>query len=234
MINYVTIKGKKFKVKKSRLKINYKLIYDLSEINGLDSLTELEELNLNSNFEISEIKGIENLTNLKLLSLRNNRVKEINGLGNLINLRMLDLAKNNISEIKGLETLKNLEYLDLTGNKISEIKNLDKLEKLKILFIGRNLISNSFINNLGGITQKGEANYPQLFVEYSREIKMKFNEKKPALYCPFCGISVQSLNDEINICSNCGSKYEKKDLKELNEPDPIKKSQLKEITRNSG
>ncbi|MFX0142174.1 MAG: leucine-rich repeat domain-containing protein [Candidatus Hodarchaeota archaeon] len=213
-MEYVILKGKKFKVKKGRLKINYKLIYEISEIKGLESLTNLEVLNLNSNFEISEISGVENLTNLKVLMLRNNNIKEIKGLENLTNLKLLDLAENNISEIKGLGSLINLEYLDLTANKISEIKNLETLKNLKFLFIGRNKIPTKLLNFLGGLSQDGKALNTQRFVEYSHEKKRELVERKIVLSCPFCRIRVKTLgkNDDKIICSNCGSKYEKEDL----------------------
>lgn len=217
MIEFVTIKGKKFKIKKARLKINFKLIYEISEIKNLNLLVDLIELNLNKNFQISEIKGLENLTNLRILRLRNNNINEIKGLEKLTNLRLLDLAENNITEIKGLENLTNLEYLDLTANKIAVIKNIEMLDKLKFLSIGRNLIPPPLINQLGGLTQSGEALNPQRFVEYSYEEKRKLIEEKLILLCPFCGISVENINKDENtiICKNCGSKYEKQDLQKI-------------------
>ncbi len=218
MIEYVTIKGKRFKVKKARLKINFKIIYEISEIKGLNLLVNLEELNLNKNFQISEIRGLQKLTSLKILRLRNNNINEITGLENLTNLKLLDLAENNISEIKGLESLTNLEYLDLSVNKIADIKNIEKLENLKFLFIGRNLIPPILINRLGGLNQNGEALNPKRFVEYSYEKKRQLIKEKLVLTCPFCGISVENINENENIiiCANCQSKYEKQELKKTN------------------
>jgi len=214
MIEYVSLKGKKIKVKKGKLKINYKLIYEINEIKGLDSLVNLKELNLNKNFRISEIKGLEKLTNLNILRLRNNNISEIKGLETLTNLKLLDLAKNNISEIKGLESLTDLEYLDLTANKISEIKNLEALVNLQFLLIGRNQIPAKFLNSLGGLSQEGRVFYPQNFVEYSSEKKKQLIEKKMILSCPFCRCFIKTLdiNGNTIICNNCGSKYEKQDL----------------------
>jgi len=217
MADFVIIKEKKFKVKKGRLKINFKLIYEISEIKNLDLIENLTELNLNKNFQISEIKGLENLTSLQILRLRNNNINEIKGLENLTNLKLLDLAENNISKIDGLENLTNLEYLDLTANKITDIKNIEMLEKLKFFGIGRNLIPSLLIHQLGGIKQSGEALNPQRFVEYSYEKKKQLIEKKLILVCPFCGISIETVNQNENciICKNCGSKYEKQDLKKI-------------------
>lgn len=117
----------------------------INKIKDIAPLTNLEKLILTTNY-IAKIKGLKNLTTLKTLSLRSNKLKKISGLKNLINLRKLDLSNNNISKIKGLESLENLEELNLKGNPIP--KNI--------------------INELGGLSELGKANTPQLFVEYCK------------------------------------------------------------------
>lgn len=228
MNDFVILNKKRFKVQNGRLKLNYKMIFDISEIKGLEDLVFLERLNLNSNLYIKEIKCLEKIVDLKELYLRNNNILEINGLKTLKNLRVLDLADNNITEIKGLENLKSLENLDLTSNKIKEIEGLESLVNLRKLFIGKNLVPHKIINELGGLTKKGMALYPQNFVRYCQESKIKeqilFKEKQDekakegTIYaCPFCGKEIENkLYEDIDIkCKNCGGIFKIHEIKEF-------------------
>lgn len=125
----------------------------ISEIKGLEMLTELEELDLSYNHiekidslekfphlkrlnlegnQISKIKGLNNLEELLELNLSRNRISEIKGLENLRELRSLDLSHNNIAELKGLDTLSNLEELNLLNNNIKGVKKPENLKKLLI------------------------------------------------------------------------------------------------------
>ena len=136
-MNYVTYKGKEFKVEKNKLSLKKEGITSISEIKGLDNLGNLEELSFAFN-QISEIKGLENLTNLQTLDLRFNRISELEGLNSLVNLKSLALAGNRISKIKGLDNLENLEKLDLSLNQIYEIEGLEKLTQLQKLYLWGN------------------------------------------------------------------------------------------------
>lgn len=228
MNDYVILNKKKFKVQNGRLKLNYKMIYDISEIKGLQDLVSIERLNLNSNLYIKEIKCLERLVNLKELFLRNNNILEIEGLKTLKNLRILDLAENNIAEIKGLDNLKSLEILDLTSNKIKELKGLESLVNLRKLYIGKNLVPHKIINELGGLTKRGMALNPQNFVQYCQEskikeqlkIKEKLDEKEKEgtiKTCPFCGKVIEKELFEQNEikCVNCGEIFMKHEMKEF-------------------
>ena len=116
----VQYKGKTRKVKKLKdggfhLNLSKKKITDISQIKGLDQLTDLTGLNLSYN-KISEIKGLESLNNLKSLYIESNQIYEIKGLDNLKNLSRLSLMDNNISELKGLQNIENLKSLSIHGN----------------------------------------------------------------------------------------------------------------------
>jgi len=112
----------------------------ISEIKGLENLTQLKQLNLSFN-QISEIKGLEKLSHLQLLDFRKNQVSEIKGLEKLSHLQKLCFYENQISEIKGLEQLTQLQQLDLYYNRIKEIKGLEKLTQLQKLWLSGNQIS---------------------------------------------------------------------------------------------
>src|SRR5438105_3788686 len=70
---------------------------------------------------ITEITGLETLTELQGLYLYYNRITKINGLETLTELRILKLSKNKIAKIQGLETLTELQELYLDDNQITEI-----------------------------------------------------------------------------------------------------------------
>lgn len=131
-----------------KLDLREKGIKEITDIKGLDTFTELEELILCDN-EISEIKGLENLINLKKLDLTGNKINEIKGLENLENLEELILGRNKINEIKGLEDLKNLRVLWITRNRIEKISGLETLTSLVDLSLDMNQISK--IKNLDNL-----------------------------------------------------------------------------------
>ncbi|MFX0027407.1 MAG: leucine-rich repeat domain-containing protein [Candidatus Hermodarchaeota archaeon] len=117
------------------LDLSGKEIMDITEISGLEALTDLQILKLSNN-QIGEIKGLETLKNLLKLDLRGNEISEIKGLKNLSNLIDLDLSYNKIREIQGLNNLINLKRLNLKGNLFVTIKGLENLIKLKHLNLG--------------------------------------------------------------------------------------------------
>lgn len=133
----VTYKGKRFKVKKNRLNLRGKGIDKITDIGGLNELTDLEVLNLSKN-NITEIDGIEKLKKLKILKLNKNKIEKIEGLENLTNLEELWLNYNKIHKIEGLNLLINLRKLVLSANLIHEIEGLDNLINLISLDIDNN------------------------------------------------------------------------------------------------
>ena len=97
----------------------------------IDSLNNLQILDLNANGLTFLPKEIGNLTNLQKLNLSFNKLtflpKEI---GNLINLKELSLSFNNLTYLpKEIGNLINLQYLNLVSN---GLPNLEK-ENIKTL-----------------------------------------------------------------------------------------------------
>ncbi len=135
----VSIKGKQFFVKKGELTLENQNISDISEIEGLGTLTDLKFLYLPKN-HITSIHSLEKLKNLESLSLDGNKVEKIEGLSTLKKLTWLNLANNQINIIEGLEELKNLQTLFLMGNQFQKIQGLENLGKLTILFLDDNQI----------------------------------------------------------------------------------------------
>jgi len=61
---------------------------------------------------ISEIKGLETLSELRRINLRSNSISEIKGIDNLINLQEISFRKNPIKK-KGIEEFK--QYISKRG-----------------------------------------------------------------------------------------------------------------------
>ena len=133
-----TYKAKR-KNKHLTLNLSGKKIIHISSIKGLESLHDLEVLNLSNN-SISEIEGLEALRNLKVLILANNSITEIKNLENLANLEVLILNKNPISILKGLDTLAKLRQIDLYNCKIGEIESFNNKQWLQRMALGKNPI----------------------------------------------------------------------------------------------
>lgn len=109
------------------LDLSGKEIKDISEISGLEALTDLQILKLSNN-QIGEIKGLETLKNLLKLDLSYNKIREIQGLNNLINLKNLNLKGNLFVTIKGLENLIKLKHLNL-GLSHWDVDNVNPMER---------------------------------------------------------------------------------------------------------
>lgn len=100
------------------------IIYDMSEIKGLEKLSKLQELDLSRN-GISEIKNLEKLVSLRELNFSFNNIIEIKCLDTLVLLESLKLGSNNIDEIKGVCNLLNLRKLDLSNEASAYVKRYD-------------------------------------------------------------------------------------------------------------
>ena len=85
--------------------------------------------------DISQIKGIDKLTDLTGLFLMNNEIQVIKGLDELENLKLLDLYGNQISKVESFKNKDNLKYLYLGKNPIYQAvkKAYSKKKKLSQL-----------------------------------------------------------------------------------------------------
>ena len=158
--------GKSYKVKKKRglltLNLSYKKINYISDIEGLENLTDLQVLKLNDNSILNTV-GLESLRNLVILDLSYNQITEIKNLENLVNLKELHLEGNKITEIKGLDTLTKLEkvtLMSLVRQKKSDIDVFSKKKKKEensdpelcccLIFLGLIGFISLFLFSVGG------------------------------------------------------------------------------------
>ena len=148
---HVAVHNEVYLVKYNILHLNNLGITHISELEGLEKLTNLTELYLSGN-NISEIHGLEHLTKLKVLDLSNNNISQISSLGTLLDLNQLYMNNNEISNINGLENLINLNFLNLDSNNIAKIEGLTYNKNLNTLYLSHNKITEitnlSFLTNL--------------------------------------------------------------------------------------
>ena len=100
----------------------------LTDVKGLEKLTQLTKLYLNNN-KLTDVKGLENLSQLESLYLNDNQLTNVRGLEKLTQLKSLNLMGNQLTDVKGLEKLTQLETLFLLGNPDLTKAQIDQLQK---------------------------------------------------------------------------------------------------------
>ena len=122
---------------------NYKNInlsyQNLTSLEVLDGMTQLESLNLSNNKitlkdEMSK-KILSSMTNLKFLFLTNNEIEDASAINELTNLKILYIEGNSNINLKEIENvISNLDNLRLDDKTLSTINNCDpnKIKKLII------------------------------------------------------------------------------------------------------
>ena len=97
--------------------------------------------------QLTDVKGLEKLTQLRTLDLNSNQLTSVKGLEKLTQLTYLRLSQNQLTNVKGLEKLTQLKVLylqynpDLTKTQIAELQkalpNCDIISNAKKQIIPR-------------------------------------------------------------------------------------------------
>ena len=104
---------------------------EITNLNGVEKLTNLEELHVNFN-QIEKIEGISELKNLKRFWICENKIKNIENLP--LNITSFWAANNLIETIpEDIDKYTQLEFINISGNFISDLKDIFLLEKIKSL-----------------------------------------------------------------------------------------------------
>jgi leucine-rich repeat protein SHOC2 len=122
-----------------KLSLNDRQIATLPQ--SIDSLIDLNYLNLRNNYLTSLTKNISNLSSLDYLFLDNNRLSILpENLGNLSNLTYLSLYNNQLNFLpESIGNLVNLRSLYLNDNQLTALPNsISRLTKLTTLTIEGN------------------------------------------------------------------------------------------------
>ncbi|CAL6013470.1 leucine-rich_repeat domain-containing protein [Hexamita inflata] len=110
---------------------------NISDIDVLETVVNLQELDLSKNYKIN-INPIQYLTKLTKLSLASCNLTDIQILSSLTTLISLNLSDNNRIDISPLKNLTKLMYLQLGASGIDDISILRSLINLKYLDISNN------------------------------------------------------------------------------------------------
>lgn len=147
LINENVISSSDRKISKTQLQRVKKLsldgliVNDVTSINGIKWLTNLEELDLSNN-GIDNIDFASSASNLKKIILKNNNnISDITTLKNHMGLEYIDLSDNNLTEIGYLQNYGNVKYLDLSNNNITDITSVGNLTLLESVFLNNNKLT---------------------------------------------------------------------------------------------
>jgi Leucine-rich repeat (LRR) protein len=107
------------------------MAHRITDVGVVWSLVNLEQLKLHGN--IQTIRGIEALTKLKSLDLEStNLMGDVDALKNLTTLTALNVSDNHITDATCLTSLVNLQTLDVSKNsRHCHVHGLDALPKIK-------------------------------------------------------------------------------------------------------
>ena len=112
----------------------YLHINKLTDVKGLEKLTNLSDLDLHSNNLTDVPKELEKFTKLTWLRFSYNQLTDVTGLEKLTQLKELSLIGNQLTEVpKGLEKLTKLKNLALDNNQLTDVQGLEKLSQLETL-----------------------------------------------------------------------------------------------------
>eukprot|EP00794_Sanderia_malayensis_P018217 gene18217-20035_t len=113
---------------------------NLSSVNGLEVLANLEVLDLSMN-RITRIGSLTLCRKLQDLDLSGNQLISLKGVEGLNNLLSLKAARNHLSSAKEIECLSLLVLVDLAGNTIQSVPNLKNHVLLRKLQLDENNIT---------------------------------------------------------------------------------------------
>lgn len=119
---------------------DYNFSWNISDIGILSKLKKLHFLNLSYN-RISNIEPLDSLTQLESLIISSNDIHKIDVLGGLSKLTYLEISNNPVSDIRVLRKLTKLTNLALTNTSLSDIESLNPLNKLTDLVLSENRLS---------------------------------------------------------------------------------------------
>ena len=113
---------------------------DISNLTGLETATNLEDLRLNHNL-ISDLSPLAELIRLHRIELEDNAISNISPLAGLINLEVLLIHHNLISDLSPLAGLINLRRINLGDNVVDDWSPLAGLVKLNGITMSHNPVA---------------------------------------------------------------------------------------------
>lgn len=169
---------------------------DVTSINGLKWLTNLEELDLSNN-GIDNIDFASGAKNLKKLNVNNNNISTLEKLKQHTNIEYLNISNNLINDLDYVHRFTKLKYLDISSNSISDITNVGNLINLESLFLNNNKLSvfKDALSALNNLKELGLGNCGLTFTDIK---SIGFIDKNNITYLDLSGTNV-NLNNVVEF-----------------------------------
>ncbi|CAL6107624.1 leucine-rich_repeat domain-containing protein [Hexamita inflata] len=180
---------------------------DISDIDVLETVMNIEELNLSKNYKIN-INPIQYLTKLTKLSLDSCNLTDIQVLSSLTTLISLNLSDNNRIDISPLNNLTKLMYLQLGASGIDDISILRSLINLKYLDI-----SNNTFNDISPLQYLLNLTYLNITCSEIQDFSIlrKLINLEQLIMTQNCNVDITSLQYLVKLrkldLSKCGLYY---------------------------
>jgi cold shock CspA family protein len=111
------------------------LSFKLTNLSGLDELSQVEELNI-SGHDLTSLRGVEHLEKVDFLNCTSNQITTIEEVGYLKNLKTLIIQDNDLVNVRGVEKLKQLEYFNcLYNSRLKSVIHVKELSNLQIFCV---------------------------------------------------------------------------------------------------
>ena len=191
---------KQYKVSKSKLEYLNCRNSNISDIDGIEKLTNLRQLDLGNN-NLSDLTKLSKLKKLEDLNVSGNTIyylpPEINNLTKLIKL---DLSNIHLLSLPKIDKLKKLEYLALNNNQLLRLPSL-KSNPLTELKIERNYLTSTSVNAKNSsfkITKQRKIVLANSSITLTKEFSLlKPKEKIQRLIVSDDGIPIYGVKDYI-------------------------------------
>ena len=193
-----------------KLNLDGLIANDVTSINGIKWLPNIEELNLSNN-GIDNIDFALSASKLKKLIISNNNIstlvkkdendekKEINVINAFMEIEYLDISNNLLTSIPSFQNLLKLKYLNLDSNNIKDITNVGNLINLESLFLNNNKLDpEKFKDAFAQLNNLKELGLGYCGLTFNDIISIQFINKDNIEYLDFSGTSV-NLNNVVEF-----------------------------------
>ena len=128
----------------------------LESFNGLESITEIDKILINSAPNLTDLEGLNAITRInEYLLIKDAPVKNVKDLSNLEYAKSIALQSTNTESLDGLQNLKEVENLNISNGKITTFVHLASLGAITGNLTISNLDSLTSLNMLGNVTHIG-------------------------------------------------------------------------------
>jgi Leucine-rich repeat (LRR) protein len=126
---------------------------DLNSLEGIENLTQLQELDCCEN-NLTSLEPIKYLTQLQYLICNDNNITSLEGIKHLTQLQELECSDNELTSLEFIKHLTLLQELNCWGNNLTSLEGIENLSQLQKLWCSsNNLTSLESIKHLTQLQQ---------------------------------------------------------------------------------